>query len=71
MPFLEGPGGDYLVVDTDPAVLGRAGQVVTFWHDYGARKVRAESLTALMETFLEDLEAGVYEVLRKGGLKRG
>ena len=71
VPFLEGPGGDYLVVDTDPAENGEEGQVVTFWHDYGARKVRAESLTALMQTFLDDLEAGTYEVTRKGGLRRG
>jgi hypothetical protein len=35
-----------------------------------ARKVRAESLTALMEEFLADLEAGESEVSRKGGLKR-
>jgi hypothetical protein len=37
---------------------GRAAQIVTFWRDYGVRKVRAGSLIALMETFLEDLESG-------------
>src|SRR5262249_1849902 len=70
VPFLEGPGGDDLVIDTDPTESGEPGQVVTFWHDDGRRKVKAESLTALMETFLEDLEAGLYEVTRKGGLRR-
>jgi cell wall assembly regulator SMI1 len=71
VPFLDGPGGDYLVIDVDPTEKGREGQVVTFWHDYGARKVKAESLSALMGTFLADLEAGAYEVSRKGGLKPG
>jgi cell wall assembly regulator SMI1 len=71
VPFLEGPGGDYLVIDTDPAESGEAGQVVTFWHDDGDRKVKAEGLPALMTEFLEDLEGEQYEVTRKGGLRKG
>jgi cell wall assembly regulator SMI1 len=70
VPFLEGPGGDYLVIDTDPGELGTAGQVVTFWHDYGARKAKAVSLRSLLAEFLADLEAGRYEVKTKGGLRR-
>src|SRR5262249_32958713 len=32
VPFLEGPGGDYLVIDTDPTESGEPGQGGTFWH---------------------------------------
>ena len=59
-------GRDYLVVDMDPGQNGTAGQIVTFWHDYGSRKVKAKNLPELMETFLVGVEEGIYEMSRHG-----
>lgn len=48
VPFAYNHSGDYLCVDLGPAVGGVSGQVVSVWHDDGARKVKAESITEFM-----------------------
>jgi cell wall assembly regulator SMI1 len=68
IPLVEGPGGDYLCIDMDPAGLGRVGQVITFWHAEPFRRVEASSLGELLARFLRDLGEDVYEVTRNGGL---
>ena len=68
VPFLEGPGGDYLCFDMDPTESGQVGQIITFWHAEPFRKVEARSLADLLARFVRDLHDNVYEVKRKGGL---
>jgi len=70
IPFAVGPGGDYLVVDLDPTEEGSPGQIVTFWHADGDRDVRADSLSALLDEFAEQIEAGEYTLAKNGGIKR-
>jgi len=55
IPIMESPGGDYLVVDLDPAESGDRGQVTEFLHDDGDREVKARDLRTLLEQFRDEL----------------
>ncbi len=69
VPFLEGGDGNCLVVDMDPAAGGKAGQVIEFRHDEPSRPLRADSLTAYLSQFIEDLHDEQYGVTEEGGLE--
>jgi cell wall assembly regulator SMI1 len=70
IPFLEGPRGDMMCVDMDPAEGGEPGQIITFWKAEGDRKVRARDLESLLEQFAADLRGGKYAVDEDGGLEK-
>jgi cell wall assembly regulator SMI1 len=67
IPLAAHAGGDLLCLDLTPTRVGRAGQIVRFMHDDDRRPVVASSFRALMASFLEDLQAGRYEVWVKRG----
>lgn len=60
IPITSNGGGDHICLDVDPASGGRPGQVIQMWHDWGQREVLAESFTAWLSDFADDLEEGCY-----------
>ncbi|MEQ1784140.1 MAG: SMI1/KNR4 family protein [Hyphomonadaceae bacterium] len=58
IPFCGDGGGNHLCLDLDPASGGKAGQVITLWHDGPERQVIAPSLTEFIELIAKDAEAG-------------
>ncbi|WP_067489344.1 SMI1/KNR4 family protein [Actinomadura hibisca] len=63
IPFGSGEDGNYLAVDLAPARNGRPGQVIRVGRDYdqGPEYV-AESVTALLGLYLEQLDKGDHEI---------
>lgn len=57
VPFSHNGFGDYYCIDLDPTKQGVYGQVITFWHDDGARTVKANSLSDWFKGFVETSEA--------------
>jgi len=53
IPFTYNGAGDHLCLDLDPASSGRAGQVITLWHDDGARKKKADSFIQWFTEFVD------------------
>lgn len=53
IPFTYNGAGDHLCLDLDPASGGRAGQVITLWHDDGARKKKADSFAQWFAEFVD------------------
>ena len=53
IPFTYNGGGDHLCLDLDPASQGRRGQVITLWHDDGARKKKADSFAQWFSYFVD------------------
>jgi molybdopterin molybdotransferase len=43
IPFTHDGGGNHLCLDLDPAAGGAGGQVITLWHDGGARALAGSS----------------------------
>jgi cell wall assembly regulator SMI1 len=60
IPFMTNGGGDYLCADMDPARGGRAGQVVTYYHDEAFRPKRADDIARMFADFADGLKAGAY-----------
>ena len=58
IPFCGDGGGNHLCVDVDPARGGNPGQVISMWHDDGARALIARSLTDFIEILARDAESG-------------
>lgn len=54
IPFTYNGAGDHLCLDLDPAGGGRAGQVITLWHDDGARKKKADSFAQWFAEFVDN-----------------
>ena len=52
IPFTYNGTGDHLCLDLDPAGGGRIGQVITLWHDDGARKKKADSFAQWFSEFV-------------------
>lgn len=69
IPVTHDGGGDHHCLDLAPAPGGRAGQIVTLWHDSGDRKVLASGFGAWLGAFADDLEAGKYSYEEKRGLR--
>ena len=53
IPFSYNGTGDHLCLDLDPVGGGRSGQVITFWHDDGARKKKADSFAQWFADFVD------------------
>lgn len=53
IPFTYNGAGDHLCLDLDPASGGRIGQVITVWHDDGARKKKADSFAKWFTEFVD------------------
>ncbi|WP_227746489.1 SMI1/KNR4 family protein [Bordetella bronchiseptica] len=51
IPFAANGSGDYLCLDLAPAEGGVAGQIISVWHDDGARKVRGPSFSVWLRGF--------------------
>jgi cell wall assembly regulator SMI1 len=62
VPFLSNGGGDLQVIDLEGRFGGRPGQVLEFWHDDNARTITYPSFEAWLRTFVEALEADLFEV---------
>jgi cell wall assembly regulator SMI1 len=60
IPFTYNGAGDHHCVDLAPAPGGRAGQIITMWHDEGARELLAPSLGAWIRSYADGLDAGTY-----------
>ncbi|USB33392.1 SMI1/KNR4 family protein [Paenibacillus sp. YPG26] len=54
IPIADNGAGDYLCLDTDPSDVGRIGQVLYFWHDWGQRSVEAQSFFEFLQICLEE-----------------
>ena len=52
IPFTYNGAGDHLCVDLAPSSQGRSGQVITLWHDDGARKKKADSFAQWFAEFV-------------------
>jgi cell wall assembly regulator SMI1 len=58
IPFTGDGGGNHLCVDMAPPANGAIGQVITMWHDDGARVRIATSITECIEMMANDIEQG-------------
>lgn len=52
IPFTYNGAGDHLCLDLDPATGGHVGQVITLWHDDGARKKKADNFVQWFAEFI-------------------
>lgn len=68
IPIGDNGGGDHLCVDLDPAKGGTVGQLFSYWHEYGAWRIVAPSITAFLEHLLKHLDAGRYAFNDQGQL---
>jgi cell wall assembly regulator SMI1 len=59
-PFASNGGGDYLMLDYDPAASGTAGQVIQWLHETSQRLWVAESLETLLKQIADGLDSGRY-----------
>ena len=53
IPFTYNGAGDHLCLDLDPACGGRVGQIITLWHDDGARNKKADSFFQWFTEFVD------------------
>ena len=53
IPFTYDGAGNHLCLDLDPISGGRVGQVITLWHDDGARKKKADSFALWFAEFVD------------------
>jgi cell wall assembly regulator SMI1 len=60
IPFLDA-GGDHLCVDSEGTLQGRAGQVISFFHDDSSRMIEYPSLRSWLATFVVSLEANMWQ----------
>ncbi|AOB25797.1 MULTISPECIES: SMI1/KNR4 family protein [Bordetella] len=51
IPFAANGSGDYLCLDLAPAEGGSVGQVISVWHDDGARKIKGRNFSAWSRGF--------------------
>lgn len=55
IPFTYNGAGDHLCLDLDPAGEGTRGQIITLWHDDGAREKQADSFTLWFTHYVDQL----------------
>jgi cell wall assembly regulator SMI1 len=67
IPITHNGGGDHDCVDMDPDKGGKAGQVIEFSHESGARKVSGSSFRDWLASFARRLESGEYVYDADGG----
>jgi cell wall assembly regulator SMI1 len=61
IPFTSNGCGDSFCIDLSPTSEGTNGQIIRMWHDDPARELIASSFKEWIETYVTDLEKGVYE----------
>lgn len=66
VPVAHNGAGDLRCVDMAPARGGKIGQIVSFWHVDEGREILAGSFGSWLESFADDLEKGLYEVVSEG-----
>jgi cell wall assembly regulator SMI1 len=64
VPFTSDGDGNNHCLDMAPADNGHQGQIITVWHEHGARPFVASSLEAWLEEILQQLASGGYQLLR-------
>lgn len=52
IPFTYNGAGDHLCLDLDPDRGGQNGQIITLWHDDGARKKKSDSFAQWFSEFI-------------------
>lgn len=70
IPLTGEPSGNHLCMDLDPAVGGRTGQVIAWFHDDSTRELIAPTYEAWWATFADGLEAELFFVDDEGVLVR-
>jgi cell wall assembly regulator SMI1 len=60
VPFLDTWCGDCYCIDLDPPEEDRRGQMISWYHDNGPTAVVAPSFAALVRTWAEEVEGGLY-----------
>lgn len=55
IPFTYNGAGDHLCLDLDPAGEGARGQIITLWHDDGAREKQANSFAQWFTHYVDKL----------------
>jgi cell wall assembly regulator SMI1 len=60
IPITHDGGGNHYCVDLAPAEGGTIGQIITMWHDDGARNLVAASLTGWLTRIADGMESGEY-----------
>ncbi len=60
-PLLHNGGGDHLCLDLEGTFTGRAGQMLTHWHDWEVRTVVFPSFVAWLKALVAAYEAGASE----------
>lgn len=56
IPFTYNGNGDHLCLDLNPTKKGKAGQVITLWHDSGERKIKARSFSEWFTCFVNKID---------------
>jgi len=64
IPIVTSGSGHLICLDMDPNDTGHAGQVILFLHDDGRRPLVAHSLRAWFARLADDLECGLYEIVK-------
>ncbi|MBV7533473.1 SMI1/KNR4 family protein [Chitinophaga sp. sic0106] len=70
IPFTYDGLGNHLCLDFDPAPGGRAGQVITLWHDDAHREMIAPSFDIWLSNYLDALDRGEYIYAKRWGIVR-
>lgn len=52
--------GDNFCIDMDPAEAGRAGQIISMWHDAGWREIKSNSFENWIIQYASDPKSGKY-----------
>ena len=60
IPFTHDGGGNHYCLDLAPAEGGEVGQVITMWHDMGARELQGRSFEAWFREYVSAVLAGRY-----------
>lgn len=60
IPFTYDGSGNHLCLDLDPAAAGRAGQVITMWHDGAERELLAPDFGSWFAAYVRAVCAGAY-----------
>jgi cell wall assembly regulator SMI1 len=68
MPIASNGAGDSQCIDMAPTEGGTAGQVISMWHESGARECLATSLTDYLHRIADGLELGKYNYKKGYGI---
>ncbi|MBG9387421.1 SMI1/KNR4 family protein [Caenimonas aquaedulcis] len=69
IPITHNGGGDHMCIDLDPDEGGKAGQIISMWHDMADRELLAASFEDWFRNYVAAVLAGEY-VVEDGALVR-